>query len=217
MNTDIIRKIHQVKPKVVILDIDGTLKDLCTEHEIALRSIVQKFKVGTHRKEVIMFLNKIAMSMVKTGVFSTNEIKQRLLVWIFAVISGKDIKRFLSEYYNCYSKQLELFDGVKEFLTELNNNYNVYFSTINKQNYNLEESGISKDKIVCSIGSIKVNTYKKLIENIDVAKDKVLIVGDNVFDDWLAAKLLGVECLLVNNYNSKLKKVILKLLNGKYL
>lgn len=213
MNTTVLRKIKETNAKIIIFDIDGTLKDLCKEHDNALRLTLDKFNVGKKRKKIICTLNKLAMSMVKVGLFPTNNIMQHILVFVYSIISLKTIKKFSSEYYTNYSKQICLFHGEKELLLALNSDKQIYFSTINKQNYNLEECDIPQKKIIYTTGIFKWKTYEKLLKEKNFSKQDVLIVGDNIFDDFLSAKILKVKCLLVNNYNSKVKEKFCELFN----
>lgn len=217
MNTNVLHAIEKTNCKVIIFDIDGTLKDLCLEHENALQHTLDEYNVGKFRRKLVLVLNKIAMSMVKTGMFSTNQTKQNVLIWMFSVLSGVKARKFNEEYFKQYSNQICLFEGAYELLEAINGKKIVYFSTINNQNYNLEECGIPQERILYTVGALKIATYKKLVESIGVNKSEVLIVGDNLFDDLLSAKLLGVKCLLVNNYNSKLKNVFCKRVKSKYL
>lgn len=209
--------IRSYNPKVVIFDIDGTLKDLCKEHSNALQTTLEQFEVGKHRKKIVLAVNAIAMFIVKIGLISTNPSKQNFLVKIFAVLSGVRLIDFYDKYFENYTHELCLFEGSYELLTSLNKEKMVYFATINKQNYNLEECGIPQERIMYTEGAFKVATYNELLKNTNVNKDEVLIIGDNLFDDWFSAKHLGVKCLLVNRYNTKLKKIICRLVNGKHL
>lgn len=217
MNTTVLHMIEKSKAKVIILDIDGTLKDLCEEHSAALRTTLKECGTGTIRKKLINFVNSIAMSMVKTGVFSTNRCKQSILIKVFSILSGVKSKQFTDEYFNNYINQIKLFNGAYNLLRALDGEKTVYFATINRQNYNLEECGIPQNRIVYTEGVFKVKAYEKILKDIGAEKQDVIVIGDNIFDDVLSAKLLGVKCLLVNHYNSKLKKVMCKLVNSRYL
>ena len=213
MNTNVLRKIKETKAKVIIFDIDGTLKDLCKEHDNALRLTLSCFNVGKKRTKIIYILNRLAMSMIKVGLFPTNNVMQQILIFAYSIISLKRVKSFYDEYNHNYSKQICLFHGEQELLDTLNSDKQIYFSTINKQNYNLEECGIPQERIVYTTGIFKWKTYAKLIKDKRISRKDVLIVGDNIFDDFLSAKIIKVKCLLVNNYNSKLKAKLCKLFN----
>lgn len=211
MNTNVLHKIEETNAGTIIFDIDGTLKDLCKEHDNALRLTLKFFNIGRKRKKLICTLNKLAMCMVKVGLFPTNNVMQHILVFVYSLISLRSVKSFSDKYYTNYSKQICLFSGEQKLLEALNSDKQIYFSTINKQNYNLEECGIPQEKIVYTTGIFKWKTYEKLLKEKKLSKQDVLIVGDNFFDDFLSAKILKVKCLLVNNYNSKLKEKICRL------
>lgn len=203
---------EDLKASVIVLDIDGTLKDLCKEHENALKATLEVQKVSYASKAIVLFVNKIAMSMVKLGAFSTNNTKQEILTFVFAILSFRNYKKFRKAYYANYENELCLFDDVKKLLNALEGKAEVYFATVNKQNYNLEECGIKADRIICEYNQKKLMTYLKLYAKFDIRKEKILIVGDNFFDDILSAKRLKVESLMVNRYGSKLKEVVCKIL-----
>ena len=217
MNKSVDKLIERYNPKVIVFDIDGTLKDLCKEHTNAVILALEQFGVGKVKRKLVLALNRIAMFLVKIGLLSTNPSKQNFLVKVYACLAGVKLIDFYDQYFENYAHEICLFDEVYELLTSLNKEKQVYFATINKQNYNLEECGIPQDRITYTEGTFKIATYNKLLKNINAQRDEVIIVGDNFFDDFVSAKHLGVKCLLVNRYNSKLKSAICKLVNGKYL
>ena len=217
MNKSVMNLIRNYKPKVVIFDIDGTLKDLCKEHSNALKATLKQLDVGKYKRNLVLAINAFGMVMVKLGVLSTSTSKQNILIRIFAILSGVRLIDFYDKYFENYTRELCLFEGAAELLALLNKEKVVYFATINKQNYNLEECGIPQERIMYTEGAFKEATYNELLKSINVNKSEVLIIGDNLFDDWLSAKHLGVKCLLVNRYNNKLKNVICRLVNGKHL
>lgn len=211
------RFINKTNAKVIIFDIDGTLKDLCEEHTNAVRNTVGKFVVNKFRRKVVLALNKFAMYVVKTGLIPTNNSKQNFLVKVYAILCGVKIVDFYEAYFENYIHEICLFEGAYELLTNLNGKKEVYFATINKQNYNLETCGISQERITYTDGAFKVATYNHIIKSIGVEKSDVVIVGDNIFDDLFSAKQLGIKCFLVNQYKNRLKRAICKLVNSRYL
>ena len=217
MNKNVMQFVKNSNAKVIILDIDGTLKDLCKEHTNAVKSVLEHFGVSKFRKKVILALNKFAMYIVKTGFIPTNYSNQNFLVKIYAMLCGIKVVDFYDNYFENYTREICLFDGVSELLSLLNSEREVYFATINKQNYNLEECGIPQERIMYTDGTFKAATYNRLIKSVGYDKSEVVIVGDNVFDDLFSAKRLGVKSFLVNRYKSRLKSVICKLANSRYL
>ena len=213
MNKETITKILNTDSKVVIFDIDGTLKDLCKEHNEALQNTLKYYKVGSIRCRLISFINNVAMSIVKSGILPTNKLSQNILVVLYAIISMKAVTCFYKTYYKYYAEGLILFHGIKDMLQTLSKDKQVYFATINKQNYNLEKCGIKQENINYSMCMFKAYTYSKLIKRIRVDKKDVLIVGDNLFDDIFSANILKVKSILVNNYSSNFKSIFCKFLN----
>lgn len=218
MEKGILDEIKKSKAEIVVFDIDGTLKDLCAEHSIAVKLSMEEFEGHKKvRKNLILFVDKIAMNIVKTGLLPTNHIMQNILVFVYSILLNVKFNKFKKTYFAYYKKQLCLFDGAFELIQELSKSHDVYFATINKQNYNLEECGISQEKIIYVTDGLKKTTYTRFIKSKGIDKSRVIIVGDNVFDDMLSAKIIKTKHILVNNYNSKVKKIICRVLNGRYL
>lgn len=217
MNKNIRRFVESSDAKVVIFDIDGTLKDLCKEHTNAVQCTLERFEVSGFKRRAILALNKLAMYIVKTGFIPTNSSKQNFLVKVYAILCGVKIVDFYEAYFESYTREICLFDGVSGLVKSLNCESEVYFATINKQNYNLEACGISQERISYTERAFKVATYNRIIKSTGIPKKDIVIVGDNVFDDLVSAKQLGVKCFLVNRYKSRLKSLVCKLVNSRYL
>lgn len=211
------RFVDENKTKVIIFDIDGTLKDLCAEHTNAVEYTLKRFGVKKFKRNLVLALNKLAMYIVKTGFIPTNHAKQDFLVKVYAILCGVRRVDFYEVYFERYTQEFCLFEGVKELLENLSCEKEVYFATINKQNYNLETCGISQQRIAYTEGAFKVVTYNRIIKDCSIDKTQVLIVGDNVFDDLFSARQLGVKCFLVNRYKNRLKSWVCKIVNGRYL
>lgn len=217
MNKSVLRFVKNNNAKVIIFDIDGTLKDLCAEHTNSVKCTLGQFEVNRFKRKVVLVLNRLAMYVVKTGFIPTNHSKQNFLVKFYAMLCGVKIVDFYEAYFENYTREICLFDGADELLEVLNSEKEVYFATINKQNYNLEACGIPQERITYTDGAFKVATYNRLIKSIGIDKSEIVIVGDNIFDDLFSAKQLGVKCFLVNRYKNRLKSVICKLVNSRYL
>ncbi len=211
------RFVEKNNAKVVILDIDGTLKDLCKEHSNAVKCTLNQLEVSKFKQKIVLAINKLAMYIVKTGFIPTNHSKQNFLVKIYAILCGVKIVDFYELYFENYTREICLFDGAYELLQNLNDEKEIYFATINKQNYNLEACGIPQERITYTDGAFKVATYNRLIKSIGIDKSEVVIVGDNIFDDLFSAKQLEIKCFLVNRYKNRIKSVICKLVNNRYL
>lgn len=214
MKQRVIENVATLNASVIVFDIDGTLKDLVGEHKEALEKVVNGFvKRKKLRKKLVFSLDKIAMWFVKSGILPTNGRMQRILITIYSIILCENISNFKELYKLFYEKENILFKESKELLKELSRAKEIYFVTVNKQNYNLEEHGISQDRIIYTEAEKKKEAYQRLLDEKKLNKSKMLIVGDNIFDDVKSARKLGVESLLVDNYDSKTKCFIAKILN----
>lgn len=217
MNKDVLGFVKNHNIKVVIFDIDGTLKDLCREHTNAVVKTLEKFNTKKFKKKLILALNNLAMYIAKTGFIPTNHSKQNFLLKVYAILCGIKIVDFYEVYFENYTSEVCLFDGVYEMLEDLSKEQEVYFATINKQNYNLETCKFFNERISYTESSFKAAAYSRIIKSLNLDKSQVLIVGDNIVDDLFSAKQLDVKCILVNRYKSRFKSLVCKCVNGKCL
>lgn len=217
MNKKILDFVKSNDIKVIIFDIDGTIKDLCTEHTNAVKKTLEKFNVKKINKKIMLALNKFAMYIVKTGIIPTNHLKQNFLLKVYAIFCGIKILDFYEVYFENYTSEVCLFDGVYEMLEDLSKEQEVYFATINKQNYNLETCKFFNERISYTESSFKAAAYSRIIKSLNLDKSQVLIVGDNIVDDLFSAKQLDVKCILVNRYKSRFKSLVCKCVNGECL
>ena len=196
----------------VVLDIDGTVKDLVKEHQTALRITVNGFNRGKNlRRKFVFFLDGIAMWFVKSGILSTNRDRQEFLLGMYAIILGKSISEFRELYDTFYNDKVIVFNGVKELIEELTKTKSVCLVTCNDQNYNIiEKLGINREDIYCVKTKKKVYAYKTVVMMNDLDPEDMLVIGDNIFDDIRPAKKLNCSYLLVDNYNSKFKRFLAK-------
>ena len=176
MYKNIIKFVNKHNAKVIILDIDGTLKDLCAEHTNAVEYTLKQFGVSRFKQKIVLAINKLAMYIVKTGFIPTNHSKQNFLVKVYAILCSVKIVDFYDAYFKNYTCEICLFDGACELLENLISEKEVYFATINKQNYNLESCGIAQERITYTDGAFKVATYNRIIKSIGVDKSDVVIV-----------------------------------------
>lgn len=212
MANAVFESIENIDADVFLIDIDGTLKNLCEEHTMALTEVLNKFVKFKAIKRIILAINRFAMWFVKTGILPTNAANQKVLLFIYSVLGFVNYKKFKKTYDVIYQRIVCLFNCSYEPLNRLMENKQAFFVTINKQNYNLECLGIPEERIFCSTGTVKYKTYKKLYESLNVPPSRIIIVGDNLFDDMLSAKLLATKKVLINNYNSKIKRILAKVL-----
>lgn len=214
MKERIMELIKEKDSEIIVFDIDGTLKDLIAEHTEALNKVLRNcIRWKELRKKLVLWLDRISMWFVKAGILRTNQRMQNILLTIYAIILGRNAYDFRELYKIFYEQENVLFSETKELLEQLSKSKEVYFVTINKQNYNLESQGINADRIIYTMSGSKKKAYQRLFKSKQLDKSKVVIIGDNLFDDVFAARKLGVKSVLVDNYNSKCKRFIANMLN----
>lgn len=213
MNEVVVQKIIDGNADIIIFDIDGTLKDLVREHKTALKAGMKNIKNKKIRKNIVLLLDEVAMWFVKSGILPTNERMKKVLTKLYVFILNEDSEKFKNIYKAHYENTNILFKNIEKLLNKLLGEKDVYFVTINKQNYNLDSHGIIQDKIIYTTSQKKIKAYRKLLDDKKFDKRKLLIVGDNLIDDIRAAKKLGIDSLLVDNYDSAVKRFVAKVLN----
>lgn len=202
---------------LVIFDIDGTLKDLCAEHTTALESVIQSERFNSNGcgagLRLVSIINGIAMQIVKIGIFPTNYRKQSFLISLYAVLLGVNIRYFKNQYSYLYGNEVIVFKSSCKICRKVSKEKEIQFVTINDQNFNLENYGIEQSKISYVRSNSKLAAYRKAIEKTNIPKDKILIIGDNLPDDMLSARKLGIDHILVNNYHSRIKNIFCSIIN----
>ena len=205
----------------VMMDIDGTIKDLVQENNIALINAMKAMdRVDLRlRGKLVLQINKLNM-FVKTGLLPTNKFMQGVLLLIYSILLLKRYTDFENIYFKEYNKEDIWFDGVDNKLEDLyNNGTSIYLVTKNTQNENIVKDSamwpsrrfISK-LIIGKRRKIKYYLYKQLVDELGISKHTIVIIGDNFWDDILSALILGVNVIWCNMYNSKLKKFAISIL-----
>jgi len=213
MKCDILTCIENYGAEIVIFDIDGTLKDIVGEHSEALLETLNTIERKNFRKNIVLLLDRIAMWFIKNGILPTTEKMQHKLTTLYSLVLNEYNDKFKEKYKFFYKRTVIPFISSNALLEELLKTKKIYFVTINKQKYNLETKLLSKGKVIYAGDKSKVYAYQRLFKEENIDKEKAIIIGDNILDDINAAKILGVRCLLVDNYNSKIKRFISKVLN----
>jgi len=205
---------------IVMLDIDGTIKDLVKENTDA---IIKTMKIMDRvdlklRGKLVLWINKINMYLIKTGLIPTNKFMQSVLLLTYSILLLKRYKQFKNIYFKEYNKEDVFFSGVEEKFDELySNGKNIYLVTKNIQNQNILKCSNLKGISKLSIGKqkkLKYYAYKTLVEELGLAKKSVIIIGDNLWDDVFPALILGVNVIWCNMYSSKFKKIVISLLSA---
>ncbi len=175
--------------KNVIFDFDGTLVDSKGIGISVFNQLAEKYKFKKMKEEDIEYLRKLS-------------IRERCKILDFPIYK---IPFWAAEFYNLYKhsmNSLNMFDGIKELLDELNNmEYNVSIISSNaEENIRefLENNQINYIKqILCSnniFGKDKV--IKKFLKSNRLKNSDVIYVGDEE-RDIDACKKVGVKNIWV--------------------
>lgn len=210
-----------------MIDIDGTLKDLVSENNEALLNTLRIMGDidSKCRGKFILYINRINMYFVKTGLLPTNEIMQKILILFYSFIAFKKYKEFKKIYFEEYNKQNIFFEDSETMLKNIKEHQlRLYLVTKNTQNSNIlsielynknnliirEYLKISKVIIAQNKGA-KYYMYKQFMKDKDFKSDDVIIIGDNLWDDILPAILLKTKVIWCNMYKSKFKKILISI------
>lgn len=213
--------IYNKNISVVLMDIDGTVKDLVKENTDALIRTMKKLNNvdETIRGKLVFGVNKVNMYLVKTGLLPTNYTMQNILLHIYSFMTFKSFKRFKSVYFKEYNREHIFFDNSKDTLRYIyDNDMRMYFVTKNEQNESilgceeLKEFRYKMKLIVGKSGITKYSVYKEFMRKRGFRKYEVLMVGDNLFDDVIPAILLGINVVWCDMYDCRLKRIVLNIL-----
>ena len=213
--------IYNKNISVVLMDIDGTVKDLVKENTDALIRTMKKLNNvdETIRGKLVFGVNKVNMYLVKTGLLPTNYTMQNILLHIYSFMTFKSFKRFKSVYFKEYNREHIFFGNSKDILKDIyDNDKRMYFVTKNEQNESvlgckeLEKFRYKMKLIVGKRGITKYSVYKEFMRKRGFRKYEVLMVGDNLFDDVIPAILLGINVVWCDMYDCRLKRIVLNIL-----
>lgn len=207
MSLNLLKIIREKSVRLIIFDIDGTIKDLHQEHKIAIEKVLKEFNIlYTKRAKFALWLNSIGMVFFKWGCLPTNSFMQKVLLYIMSVITLSDFKKFKDLYYKNYPKYSILFEEMRTEILSLPFELNIILSSTNEYNLSTKQE-LCKEFCV---EKIRAKNYSKIIKEEKIPANSVLIIGDNFFDDFLPAKVLGCNVLLVNMYQSQTKEFFMK-------
>lgn len=202
------------------VDIDGTLKDLAQENTSALIKTMKSMgNVNLKlRGKFVLWINKINMYFVKTGLLPTNSFMQKTLLFLYSILLFKNYETFKKRYFKAYNKENMFFESAETIIDKLEDKgLKVYLVTKNRQNKRILQV---TDKTIANrierliIGrkrTSKYVVYKSFISSRGISKNEVLIIGDNFWDDVLPAILLRATVIWCNMYNSKFKAIVINI------
>ncbi|MBR5227767.1 MAG: HAD family hydrolase [Clostridia bacterium] len=196
--------------RLVIVDVDGTIKDLYREHNKAIEMTFQNLRIEKSlRAKFAMWLNKFGMMFFKLGCLPTNAKMQHALLRILSIVTLNNYEVVKELYYrNCRQFSI-VFKDIKQELLTLPENVKVILASTN--HYTVTENLKLRNEF--GVSEIRNKIYKDILKKEKIKPERVLVIGDNFFDDYVPAKCLGCKVYLVNNYNSCLKAGICKLIN----
>lgn len=210
---------------IVLMDIDGTIKDLTKENTDALLRTMHDLNIADSsiRSKLVLSINKVNMYLVKTGLLPTNSTMQNILLFIYAVMLFKNYAKLKETYFGEYNKEDIFFDSAEPMVKKLfGNGSKLYFVTKNKQNVSILNSDFAGKYnkalrlVVGRKGFTKYIAYKDFINHRNYNKSSLVIIGDNLFDDVVPAMLLGIKVIWCDMYNCKLKRLVYNVLKIFY-
>lgn len=203
---------------IIMLDIDGTIKDLVEENTDALIYTMKALnRVDIKlRGKLVLRLNKIITYFIKTGLLPTNSFMQYILLLIYSVLLLKSYSQFKTVYFKRYNEINIFFNGVNKKIEELyGKDKKIYLVTKNVQNRNIlkcSDLNVISKLIISENKKSKYYMYNQIMTEFKLSKDSIVIVGDNLWDDVIPALVLGVNVIWCNMYSCKLKQIAIKIL-----
>lgn len=217
---------------MVLMDIDGTLKDLAQENTSSLINAMKSMdNINlTLRGKIVLFIDRINMYLVKTGLLPTNKFMQNVLLLMYSLLLIKRYDLLKEKYFEEYNKCNVFFEDAVETLKKMNRkNEVVYLVTKNRQNKGIFKisNGVEKNiakyieqLLIVNEKYTKYHVFKRVIKNRGMERNEAIVIGDNFWDDVLPAMLLGVKVVWCNRYNCRIKSFaikVLKLINHNVL
>ncbi len=102
------------------------------------------------------------------------------------------------------SKSAKYSEKTQEWLKEVDKNFFIAIITNNKKYEYIEKvKSISSFKVVGNAKKPSTKAMKKLLSEIDISSDEVVIVGDRPLTDILSGKRLGSKTILVGSINAE--------------
>lgn len=209
MKLNLMKQIRENDIRLVVFDIDGTIKDLYTEHEIALKEAFKKLNIEkTNKVKFALWLNRVGMMFFKLGCLPTNCLMQNMLMRIMSGVTMSNYTKLKEYYYQSYPDNSILFEEIKKQIQSMPYDVDIILSSTN--NYTLSTK-VELCKVF-HVKELKGKKYKTIVQSSNIPSANILVIGDNFFDDYLPAKRLGCKVCVVNMYNSKLKDIIITLI-----
>lgn len=186
----------------IIFDLDGTLIDSADDIifyiKIAIEAFPELGKVNIDRTEIGPPLRKIINNILP----NINEEIQR-----------KIVDKFRKYYFGCDFARTKLFDGVERVLSHFSENgVDVYIATnkplaptkriLHKLNLTSIKQIVTVDCLAEQILE-KKNMINKIINDNDLQKEKVLMVGDSASDINAAKENTIKSVAFLGGYGSK--------------
>lgn len=193
----------------IFVDVDGVIKDLYSEHSQALNDTICMFSQNKkRRKRFILRLNMLTRPLIACGIIPTSSMMQKFLLLTYSIILFENPKKFFNAYKDFYKNKTCMFKEVVDCINSLNS-YTIIFVSMNSQSMNLSKYGLCDFEIYISKYN-KTGLIKSIIDEKGIKKEEVLIIGDNYLHDYIPARLLKVDYVIVDCYDNKFKQKIKK-------
>lgn len=196
------------KIKNVLMDVDGVVKDLYREHKEALKITIGETK-KIKREKLIKKINEFSRPLIGCGVIPTNSIMQKLLVVFYALLLFENPAKFYNSYKRNYKNQYYVFEDVVEYINSISFDYNIIFVSLNTHSKDLKNYGLI-GYLIYTTKHGKKKLIKDLMNEYKMTLEDTILIGDNYIHDYIPAKSIGIDILIVDCYENGLKKKIKK-------
>lgn len=203
-----------MKYEILLFDLDHTLLDFDKSEDIALRQFLKNENVLNIEEYILTYskINKKMWEDLEKGLITRKELVNNRFSELFSFYGiEKDGEELALKYQEILGLQGHEFYGAEDLLNKLSNNYHIYAATNGItyiQKLRLKHSNISKyfKKVYISeeIGYNKPNKkfFEFIQKDLKFDKEKVLMIGDNLFADIKGALDFGIDAMWLNNNNN---------------
>ncbi len=211
------------KYKYYLFDLDDTLCNYRLAKKISNQRIddligQNDINVNEFRKAYIEN-ESVLMKQFLLGEINKDEYRNRRFFDIISLFDGDNAGKITQKLNAIFmeegNKNVKLFDDVIPFIQKLNS-HNKKLAIITNgpsdgQWTKIKSTGLHNyiDTVFISeeIGAAKPSQriFNIALDFLGALPKEAIMIGDNVIDDYLAAKSVGIDALLINRFNNKIE------------